>query len=336
MIDKTNFKKVFFVDDAAHASRAVELAREFRPDVVLAANTPLRINKALQEVCEESGAAFVFWVQDLFGEAAKRLLADRWAGAGKLVGAYMSSFERSLLKNSHAVVLIAEAFRDHVPAGCRNVSVIENWAPLDEMPVGEKANAWSVAQGLDKTTNFVYSGTLGLKHNPDLLVRLAERTRDKADHRVVVVSQGKGIEHIRAKGEELGLKNLVLLPFQPFEDLPDVLASADVLLAILEPDAGVFSVPSKVLSYLCAGRAMLLAVPPENLASQIVSSAGAGLVVPPTDEDGFAEKALELSTDQGRREQMGSQARAYAEKTFDIGLIAERFLRVFESARRAV
>ena len=55
--------------------------------------------------------------------------------------------------------------------------------------------------------------------------------------------------------------SLRCLGFQPFEVLPDVLGSADVLVAILEPDAGVFSVPSKVLSYFCAGRPVLLAVP---------------------------------------------------------------------------
>ena len=45
------------------------------------------------------------------------------------------------------------------------------------------------------------------------------------------------------------MKSLRFMGFQPFEALPDVLGSADVLVAILEADAGVFSVPSKVLSY---------------------------------------------------------------------------------------
>ena len=63
---------------------------------------------------------------------------------------------------------------------------------------------------------------------------------------------------------------LMLLPFQPYEVLPEVLASADVLIAILEPDAGVFSVPSKVLSYHCAGRPILAAIPAENLAARII------------------------------------------------------------------
>ena len=87
------------------------------------------------------------------------------------------------------------------------------------------------------------------------------------------------------------IDSLKCLGFQPFEAMPDVLGSADVLVAILEADAGVFSVPSKVLSYLCAGRPLLLAVPGENLAAKIVVECGAGLVVEPSDLAGFCAAA---------------------------------------------
>ena len=40
-----------------------------------------------------------------------------------------------------------------------------------------------------------------------------------------------------------------------------MLASADVLVALLETDAGAFSVPSKVLTSLSAGRPILAAIP---------------------------------------------------------------------------
>ena len=75
--------------------------------------------------------------------------------------------------------------------------------------------------------------------------------------------------------------NLRKYSLQPFERFPEVLASADILVAMIEPDAGDFSVPSKVLSYLCAGRPIVLAAPSSNLAASIVKEAGAGIVVEP-------------------------------------------------------
>jgi len=106
------------------------------------------------------------------------------------------------------------------------------------------------------------------------------------------------------------------------------LGSADVLVAILEPDAGVFCVPSKVLSYLCAGRPVLLAVPAENLVSRIVVEHDAGLVVEPTDLAGFRAAALRLAESPQLREQAGAAARHYAESHFDIDHIADRFERI--------
>ena len=67
---------------------------------------------------------------------------------------------------------------------------------------------------------------------------------------LVVVSEGRGADWLAEQGRnEPALR---LLPYQPYDRLPEVLASADVLIAVLEPEAGAFSVPSKILTYLCA------------------------------------------------------------------------------------
>src|SRR5436305_191914 len=74
---------------------------------------------------------------------------------------------------------------------------------------------------------------------------------------------------------------LHVLGFQPAEDLPAMLTSGDVLVAILEPEASRFSIPSKVLTYLAAGRP-ILALTPESNPCVIDVTAGGGLVVAPT------------------------------------------------------
>ena len=191
-----------------------------------------------------------------------------------------------------------------------------------------KRNAWARSQGIESTFNFVYSGTLGLKHNPDLLLQLALRFQNDPRVRVVVVSEGLGASWLEERKEQEGLDNLLLLGFQPFEILPQILASADALLAILEPDAGVFSVPSKVLTYLCAQRPLLLAVPPQNLAARLVTDHRAGLTVPPDDVPSLLNAAERLLSDPEVRNRLGFNARAYAEKRFDIDRLARRFERI--------
>jgi glycosyltransferase involved in cell wall biosynthesis len=112
----------------------------------------------------------------------------------------------------------------------------------------------------------------------------------------------------------------------------DVLASADVLVALLENDAGPFSVPSKILNYLCAGRPVLLSAPGDNLSVRVLGRAGAGECVPAGDEEAFVEAATRLRNEPNRRAELGNAARRYAESSFNILGIADRFEDVIAAA----
>jgi glycosyltransferase involved in cell wall biosynthesis len=314
--------------------RIVARARSFRPDVLISANTPLGTQARLVHHCTRASVAFVFWVQDVLSVGIRRALEDRLPIAGAAVGAFFHQVEQWLLTRSDRIVVITDDFLDRMPRRANErVTVIENWAPLDELPRLAKHNAWSREHDLTDKTCLLYAGTLGMKHNPDLLVRLATALRDRDDVRLVVISEGPGADYVRQRKESDHLDHLVLLPFQPFERMPQVLASADVLIAILEPDAGAFAVPSKVLTYLCAERPLLLAVPATNLAARIVERAAAGIVVAPTDVERFVSEAMRLLADTELRASLARGARRYAESTFDIDRITDRFEQVLTGAR---
>jgi len=131
-----------------------------------------------------------------------------------------------------------------------------------------------------------------------------------------------------------GEQALRLLPYQPYERLPEVLASADVLVAVLEAEAGAFSVPSKVLAYLCAARPLLVSMPGENLAARVVERSGGGILVPPHDAPALCAAAEALLDDEPRRSELSQRARAYAEATFDLEGIASRFEELLERVTR--
>ena len=149
----------------------------------------------------------------------------------------------------------------------------------------------------------------------------------------MVVSEGLGADWLRERGSDL--PTLVQLPFQPFDRLAEVIGTADIVIAILEPDAGVFSVPSKVLTYLAAGRPIIGAIPAENLAARLIAGNGAGLVVSPLDPRALAAACIDLLAREDDRREMGRRARAYAESAFDIGRIADRFEAVLRAAGTA-
>ena len=76
----------------------------------------------------------------------------------------------------------------------RRITVIENWAPLDDLRPMDKVNAWSRVHGLADKRVIMYCGTLGLKHDPASFIALADAFSDDNDARVVVISEGLGAD----------------------------------------------------------------------------------------------------------------------------------------------
>ncbi len=327
-----------FKMERSYAKAMVESLKDTRFDAVLSANVPSMVQNRLVRLLRSMDVPLFTWVQDLYGVAAHRILRKRLPVIGELVGRYFIRLDQQSLRWSEQAILITEDFRPFareagLPDG--RIQVVENWAPVRDIPVMSKDNPWARAQKLPNVFRFVYSGTLAMKHNPQLLVQLAQSLQEHATRtstpaaELLVVSSSSGAAWLAGRVNELGLKNVRLMDFQPAGDFPAILGSADVLLAVLESDAAAFSVPSKVLSYLCAGKPILAAIPAGNLAARIIGRADAGLVVDPTVPTAFAAAGVEMMcSEPSVRHAWGTGARDYAERTFDPEVIADRFWQI--------
>ena len=303
----------------------------FRPEVVVSGNMPLDAQAILQRAAHWYNARFVFWLQDVYCLAARFVLQRRarllaWVGE-----AYFKRLERKLLNDSDAVICISDGFAETIRSwgiDGPNVHVMGNWAPLDEVQPRTKQNPWAVEHGVADDFCFVYSGTLGMKHRPELLLELAKHLEVNRSGKLVVVAGGAGADWLSAHAKNVDPAVLKLLPFQPYERVAEVMGSADVLITLLDSDAGSFAVPSKTLSYLCAGRALIVAAPETNEAARIVKRARAGTVVSPDNPHGLIEAAERFLKNRSICVECGINGRAFAERAFVIEEIADRFFSV--------
>lgn len=310
--------------------------RRARPDVVLVSTTPVPMLVMLAAMLWLRRTPWVLWHQDVQAVAVARLAGNKLSPIFSVLARMLEWGERWSSRRAAAIVVITEAFRGvHAEWGTADkVTVIPNWAPLDEISPRERDNDWAVTHGLDDEPTLLYAGTLGLKHDPELLVALAAEVRAQGTPvRLVVVNEGPAEPIVRAAAARLSVP-LTLLPFQSYADLPDVLASGDILVVLLEQDAGEFSVPSKTLSYLAAGRPVLGLMPSENLAASLVLCAG-GFVVPPLRSSLPAAGlwADQLLRDPARLAQLGAESRLLAEKEFALETCADEFERILAVSR---
>lgn len=323
--------------EQAYARTWLEHNRRTEPECIVACNVPLFALDSFRRAAGRSKQPWLLWHQDLFSNAISEELSRRLPGpAARSGSALVRRIEAGIVRSASQVVAIGEEFRlayRQWGLDTGHVSVIPNWAPLEEIVPRPRRNAWAAAN-LPATPELrlLYAGTLGRKHNPLLLSDLLRSALDAGlPVRLIVASEGEGIEMLRADLDpDLPV---TLLPFQPAADLPDMLGSADVLVTILEPEASRFSIPSKVLSSLAAGRPLLGLMPEDNPAAADILAAE-GYVGPPT-EFGVAGAIVwlrSLNRDPAAADRLGAKGRALAESRFGIVPIADRFEAVLRRA----
>lgn len=315
--------------DIEYGRAVADLITRIKPDVVLT-NAPPDSTDEIFKAAERVGAKLIFWCQDVYSVAIRKIVGKKFPPLGYLAGNWYEALERRQMTTAHHLVHITSGFlkiTDGWGIPRDRVSVIPNWGVSQHITPMPRDPAWAAEQGLVRRNRVLYTGTLARKHNPDLLLSLGRELPDDTD--VVVVGFGTGADQLAGMTDRPS--NLTILPLQPFDRYSEVLASADVLIAVIEQEAGAFSVPSKVLSYLCAGKPIVLAAPADNQAAQMVRDANAGIVVRPTDQAGFVDAVSTLLANPDMRSEMGANGRAFADRNFEIEAVVARFEEIFSS-----
>ena len=171
----------------------------------------------------------------------------------------------------------------------------------------------------------LYLGTHGISHGLPGVAAAAARLAGEPVH-FTFVGEGADKSRLRRRVAELALDNVTLLPGVPHEEVPGLLAAADICLVPLR-DVPLFStfIPSKMFEYLAAGKAVVGAVTGE--AAQILREAGA-VVVPPEDSAALADAIRALAGDPQRRQAMGRRGRSHVERSFDRVALAREYRQI--------
>lgn len=324
---KTNFLSRF-LSDLIYAKYAKRKILEINPDIVISGNSPTWVQRSLLKATIKINAKFIYWCQDFYSIAVSTYLKRKSSLLGMMAEKVLKKMDKNQMSFSDHIILITDYFLLTVDAWKiprSKVSIIPNWGPLDLIGITDKNNSWVSSKNLQASRKrVVYSGTLALKHNPDLIAFAAKKLPDVD---FIIVSSGVGAEYL----ESLSLPNIYVFSLEPVENLQYVLGSADVLIAVIENDAGEFSVPSKVLSYFCACRPIVLAAPASNLASRIVMKSNAGLVVSPDSYNDFFHSISSLLSDVNLACELSNNGRKYAENNFNIDHISQKFESLIDS-----
>ncbi len=152
-----------------------------------------------------------------------------------------------------------------------NLAVLPPWAHEEHVaPVPHAENPFRTRHGLQGKRVVMYSGNLSPVHPVDTILQAARELRE--DPRLVFVFIGEGGQ--RAAVEEAvqrdRLERVLLLPYQPLQDLRYSLSAADVHLVSMGSDMVGIVHPCKVYGAMAAARPVLYLGPRRSHVGELV------------------------------------------------------------------
>lgn len=192
--------------------------------------------------------------------------------------------------------------------------LFRNWVELPIFYQESEIEDYKVSLGIPLGKKIaMYSGNMGAKQGLDRLVDLAFSFREKSDLHFVFCGEGPEKKCIIERCSSLN--NVTFLTFQPGELLPKFLQLADVHLLPQKADIADLVMPSKLNGIFASGKPVIATSVKGTELYDVVN--GRGVVIDPTDSEGFSMALSQLLRDEHRAYTLGRFGRQYAEENLE-------------------
>jgi glycosyltransferase involved in cell wall biosynthesis len=198
------------------------------------------------------------------------------------------------------------------------ISVFYDWLDASRFPTNQpKDGAFRKQLGLSSDLFLaMYVGSLTRMAGLELYVEAAEQLRHRQDIRLLLVGDGAMREHIQSMIRQKRLDNIqVIFPLNP-KEVPTVQAASNVLLLSLLPGCAEHTTPSKMIFYMFSQRPVVASVKAGGPPARIIEDAKCGYVISQGDAKSLAERLMSMADDRASLQELGDNARQFAEANF--------------------
>ena len=297
----------------------------FSPDVVFAMSPPLSLGVAGWLAAKRRGVPFVFNIQDVFPDVA----IETGTITSPRVISVAKKLEKFVYDQADVVTVLSEEMQRNVEGKSDSeTEIIPNFVDISTFEPMPKENSYRKEFGLEGKRVVMYCGNVGFSQSIELLADAAREMTDIEDLVFVVNGGGSAIGEVRRRS--VGLDNFKIIPYQPVERVPEVLAAADVHVIPLRQGLAWSSVPSKLYKILAVQRPVIASVDEGTEVGRVVLDAGAGHAIPPDVSAPLAASLRAILSSEDEMAAMGARGREWVEEWTTPRRAAESYEALFE------
>ena len=292
-------------------------------DVVLAPSPPLTIGVVACLIAGLKGGKAIYNVQEIYPDFA---INQGIIKNGFLIGV-LKGIEKFIYNRSVAVVTIDPKFSDIIRPRFkdpRKLHAIPNFVDTQLYAPGERHNAFSAQHGLDDKFVVAYAGNIGFAQNWEPVLYAAEKLAHLPVN-FLIVGDGVRKEWLREQIAARGIRNILLLDYQPREYMPLINASADIHTIVMSAEMDNDGFPSKIYTILSSGRPVIVSTGNDSPLSNLLVKANAKRKVGLNDNAAYAAAIAKAYEERTLLPQEGVAGRLFIEANYSKEAVAMQY-----------
>ena len=309
-------KRLFHLLSFALSSFPIVMkASAWKPDIVIVVEPTFFCAPSALLLCKLSGAKGILHIQDFELDAMLGLGMARQGGLRAIICQAVESFFMkrfdAISSISNSMVLKAKEKSSYL----KPVIFFPNWTDVEFIKPDVNASELRQRWGISVDTKVIlYSGNLGKKQGLEMLIQAAFLLKEESD--VLFLIMGDGVERkwLSDEAKKLNLNNICFDGLQPYEDLPALMAIADIHVVMQKRGVADGVMPSKLATILSAGgHAIITAEPSTELGKLCNKYPGIAELVEPENVDVFVKALCKMLAEiRNGRPRVNVVARQYA------------------------
>ena len=294
-----------------------------RFDVVYGNTWPIFAQGLLMLVCRLRRMPLVLSVQDLYPESL--IVQKRGIERIPYLYAFLRWLDAQIARNCAGLIVISEQFKETYVRDRRNpehkITVIPNW--INEFQAVPIAHSDCIRKKHNIPADaflVIYGGNIGMAAGLENLIEAFQYLLSQENIYLLVAGAGSSLVNCVDLIQKRGLKRVKI--HSPWQDSDTfaLLRAADLCVLPTQGAQSLVSVPSKLLSYMLAGRCVLALAAYESETARILLDSQAGWVISTNNATSLADYISEISRlSPEERQKIGEAGRSFVLKHFSTG-----------------
>ena len=315
-------------------STLIALLRQPRPDAIYSNTWPIIATGLVALFVRARKVPLLISVQDVYPESliVQGRLRERGLSA-KLLYRLDSAIARSARTVAAITPTMARQYAESRRLDPSRIVVVRNWMSEEWMGEAIDTGAFRKKVGVPpEAFVFGYGGNIGVAANVETIIEAFRGLDDLPNVHLLIGGAGSSLERCQRLAEAVAPARIHFRSPWPVEETADLLAAADVLVLPTLGAQSMASAPSKLISYMLAGKPTVALALDGSDIQTVMTDAEGGWVLSPDDPQALASLLrMVASLPSHELARHGSSARAYAQANLTRAAGLPKLLRAFEA-----